>query len=205
MENNFWMEILVVLAVLCGPFIGIAAQSNIDLRKQAKERKLDVFKTLMATRATPLSREHVSALNRIDTEFSGTKDKKVREAWNTLLDHFGNAPNPPPIPSIPSAQATSAESEIYEQENQWYQSAFARWNERIVDLRTSLLKEMGAVLDYDFDEVHIKKAAYNPKLYLDMEMVQQSLIQASNEVFTGKRPLPMFIVNWPEQQGDGDG
>ena len=195
------MEFLVLIAILVGPFLGIWAQSKLENRRQSKQRKLDIFKTLMATRGTPLSPEHVGALNRIDMEFHGRKEKMVRNAWNTLLNHFGEFPKPP---SLPAAQATQAEHEKYEQEKQSYDFASAQWAERAVGLRISLLREMGNLLEYDFDEVHIKKAAYNPKLHEELEITQRSFLEAANEVFTGKRWLPMFIVNWPEQQGGGD-
>jgi len=201
LENNIGMEILVVLAILAGPFIGIWAQSRIDKRRQSKERKLDVFKTLMATRATPLSQEHVRALNRIDMEFFGRKEKKVRNAWNTLLDHFGEGPTHPPEPAEGISPVNLKKHHL---ELQKYDNDFARWLERTGSLRTKLLKEMGASPGYDFGEVHIRKAAYNPRLHDDIEMTQLSVIKAINDVFTRKRSLPMDIVNWPEQKSDGD-
>lgn len=194
------MEILVVLAILAGPFIGIWAQSKIDKRRQSRERKLDVFKTLMATRATPLSQEHVRALNRIDMEFVGRKERKVRNTWNTLLDHFGEGPT---HPLEPAEGASPANWEQYRLDLQKYDIDFARWLERTGNLRTTLLKEMGASLGYDFGEVHIRKAAYNPRLHEDIEMTQLSVLRAINDVFTRKRSLPMDIVNWPEQKGGG--
>ena len=94
------MEILVLIAIVGGPFLGIWAQGKLDEKRQAKERKLDIFKTLMATRATPLSPEHVRALNRIDLEFNGGKEKEVQSAWNALVTHFGEGPKlPVPPPS----------------------------------------------------------------------------------------------------------
>ncbi|MDP2815120.1 MAG: hypothetical protein Q8O19_00395, partial [Rectinemataceae bacterium] len=53
-------------------------------------RKMHVFSTLMATRATTLSPLHVEALNRIDIEFY--KDRKVKDAWKALLDGFESYP-----------------------------------------------------------------------------------------------------------------
>ena len=198
MGNSIGMEILVILAILAGPFIGIWAQGKLENRKQAKERKLEIFKTLMANRATPLSPDFVGALNRIDIEFVGEKEKEVTSAWNSLLNHFGEGPNPP---SFPPAKASQAEREQYERESRIYENAFARWIERADELRTKLLKEMSAQLGYNFDEVHIRKAAYNPRLHGELEMTQQSLLKAVDEVFAGKRPLPMFITNWAGQQG----
>ena len=196
------MEFLVLIAILIGPFLGIWANDKLGERKQAKERKLDIFKTLMATRATPLSPEYVRALNRIDMEFVGGKDDKVQRAWNALLTHFGEGPNPP---NLPATDASEVERKKHEKEYQTFEIAFVQWSKDTDDLRTKLLKEMGARLGYDFDDVHIRKAAYNPKLHGDIEMTQRSFLEAANEVFTWKRSLPMFIVNWPGQQsGDDD-
>ncbi len=201
LENNIGMEILVILAILAGPFIGIWAQNALDKRRQSKERKLDVFKTLMATRAASLSEEHVHALNRIDIEFNGAKEKEVRNAWSTLLDHFGESPKQPTVPGAGSSQA---ERDQYEKEQLKYNGDFARWIERMYDLRTKLLLEMGTLLDYDFNEVHIRKGAYNPRWLEETGMTAQSALVAANEVFTGQRWLPMYIVNWPEQEGGGN-
>ena len=147
------------------------------------------------TRATPLSQEHVRALNRIDIEFDDSK--KVRDAWNTLLNHFGEGPTQPPAPA---AGASKAAREEYERDQLKYSSDFARWIERVHDLRTKLLMEMGALLHYDFNEVHIKKGTYNPRWQEDLETEARSILKAANEVFTGKRWLPMYIVNWPQQE-----
>lgn len=195
MNSNFVMEILVFCAILGGPFLGIWAQGRLEAKRQAKDRKLDVFKTLMATRATPLSQEHVHALNRIDIEFRDSK--KVRNAWNILLNHFGESPTPP---SVPAAQASRAEREQYERDQLKYSGDFARWIERVHDLRTKLLMEMGALLDYEFNEVHVRKGTYNPRWQEDLEMEGRSFLKAANEVFTGQRWLPMYIVNWPQQE-----
>ena len=69
----------------CGRHLSLAIWANGKLKdtisKSTYQRKLDIFKTLMATRATPLARTHVESLNRIDIEFTGIKEKKVREAW----------------------------------------------------------------------------------------------------------------------------
>ena len=115
----------------------------------------------MATRAIPLSPDHVRALNRIDVEFVVQKHKEVTAARNALLNHFGECPNPP---SLPTADAAENERERYEHDNRAFENALARWIERTDEFRTGLLKEMGVVLGYDFDEVNIRKATYGAKL-----------------------------------------
>ena len=80
-------DLLMVLAVLLSPLIAVQVTRYLDNKKEARERQLWIFKTLMATRASSLSPHHVEALNRIDLEFKAQtkKDKDVIEAWKVYL------------------------------------------------------------------------------------------------------------------------
>ena len=196
------MDFLVLCAIVGGPFLGIWAHGKLDLGKQAYERKLDIFKTLMTTRATPLSTQHVEALNRIDIEFVGSKGKKVRDAWKVLLDHFDNGPTAPPIPKVDAPQQVQ---EDYNEALRQYGNNLGRWVRHGDELRTNLLIQMGAFFDYDFDEVQIRKAAYSPKLHGDIENMQRSFLEMANEVLSGNRSLPMYVTNWPEHEAEQGG
>ena len=79
MAMDYGMEILTIIAILIGPFLGIYVYGKIEDRKHAYNRKLDVYKTLMATRGTQLSPDYVNALNRIDVEFTADDEKAVRD------------------------------------------------------------------------------------------------------------------------------
>lgn len=68
-------EIIMVLAVFLGPVVAVRLTRFLDDRKEVRERKLWIFKTLMATRAYTLAQTHVEALNRIDLEFEPTIQK----------------------------------------------------------------------------------------------------------------------------------
>ena len=85
-------DALIILATLLGPIIAVQVTRYVDNQNEVKGRKLQVFKTLMATRAYTLSPAHVEALNRIDLEFSNDKpsEKKVIEVWKQYLDHLGD-------------------------------------------------------------------------------------------------------------------
>ena len=63
---------LMIIAILIAPFLAVFAQRQIDLWREQRQRKLWVFKTLMATRGRTLSPEHVQALNMIELEFKKT-------------------------------------------------------------------------------------------------------------------------------------
>ena len=79
-------QLLTILAILIGPIISIQIQKFLDNRKENKRLKIDIFQTLMATRGTHASFEHVRALNMIDLVYY--KDVPVISAWGRYLDNF---------------------------------------------------------------------------------------------------------------------
>src|SRR5580704_11566902 len=82
-------DILTIVALIMGPVLAVQAQKVIDRAREGKNRRLWVFKTLMATRHATLSIDHVSALNRIDLEFVDNKKyHKVLEAWRQYFDNL---------------------------------------------------------------------------------------------------------------------
>ena len=80
--------IVSIVAIILSPIIALRVQTALEKRRDATNRKLAIFKTLMTYRATPLSPYFVQALNLIDVEFSANSEKPVREAWKVLLDHL---------------------------------------------------------------------------------------------------------------------
>ena len=84
--------VISIAAIILGPILAVQAQKYIELRRDIRSRKLQIFRTLMATRATTLAPLHVEALNLIDIEFDAKKkkDKRVVDAWKLYLDHLGD-------------------------------------------------------------------------------------------------------------------
>jgi hypothetical protein len=64
---------LIIVATLVGPIVAVQVTRHLDKQKETRDRKLIIFKTLMATRQYNLSMEHVQSLNSIDLEFSSKK------------------------------------------------------------------------------------------------------------------------------------
>lgn len=69
-----------ILAILLAPIIALQISSWLNKKCELEKRKLDVFRSLMATRAAGLSPIHVEALNKIDIEFS-QDDKKTKAVF----------------------------------------------------------------------------------------------------------------------------
>src|SRR5690242_5264512 len=83
-----WFDWITVFALIAGPVSALYIQRWLDSRREKREKKLKVFKTLMTYRAQRLNPEFVQALNMIEMEFSDKAEKPVRDAWKVLLDHF---------------------------------------------------------------------------------------------------------------------
>ncbi len=175
-----------IAAIYYGPISALKIQRKLDEEREARNRKLYIFKTLMSNRATPMSPLYVQALNLIDVEFTANNDKEkgVRNAWKELLDLYVNF----------KTTANAAD--------------------KADDLRAALLAAMGKSLGYDFDKVYLKKGVYYPEFLGNVEMEQHSLRHQILELLdgTGKRKLPiaMFeqkfpdLIDEPENKGAGE-
>lgn len=161
-------EILIISATALSPLIAVQVTRFLDDRNETRGRKLQIFKTLMATRAYTLAPAHVEALNRIDLEFR-TKDRKEKAAldvWQQYLDHLGNK----------TMQVDA-------------------WADRRIDLLVDLLHAMGNSLGYDFNKTQIKNGTYAPIAHGRIEDEQEKLRQLTIELLDGKRVLPMHVTN----------
>jgi hypothetical protein len=166
-------DLLTILAILTAPIIALQIQKYIEGRKEIRERKMQIFRTLMATRATRLDVKHIEALNMIDIEFF--KNKKITEAWKLLLDNFANYP-----------QNSNEEN---------YKSKLSSCTEKSDVLFVDLLSEIAKSLDYKFDKVHLKRNIYIPKGQANIIMDQEFMRHAFVEVLLGKRSIPIEISN----------
>jgi hypothetical protein len=174
------LGIITIIAIILGPIAALEVQRRLDKGREAKNRKLWIFKTLMSFRATALAPQFVQALNLIDVEFDNKneQEKAVRTAWKILLDHFGELAKPNQPADI---------------------------NEKTATLTTNLLIAMGKSLGYDFDEVQIKKGAYYPMGLGNVEQEQHAVRRGILDVLQGRRRVPVGIfedrfpeINLPE-------
>ncbi len=163
---------IMILAVFLGPITAVQLTRFLDSRTAAKQRKLDIFKTLMSTRQYTTNWDHVMTLNRIDLEFSSknSKEKSVVEAWKAYLDLLSDKSMTP-----------------------------EQWGTKRLDLLVDLLHKMSIVLDYDFDKTHIKNSSYSPVAHGNIDTQQNAIRQGLLEVLEGKKTVQMEITNWPQQ------
>ncbi len=163
---------VMVLAVVLAPVIAVQVQKFLEHYRERHVRKLDIFKTLMATRFGSLTQEHVQALNMIDIEFYGRKHKNVTGAWKTYLDHLGD----------------------YPKNND---HAAAVWTEKRAELLAALLMEMGKTLGYSFDVVHVKKGIYYPQALGKLEDQSHLLREGLLHLLYGNSAIKMEVTHLP--------
>jgi hypothetical protein len=177
------LSIISIYAIYNGPIAALKMQRKLDEEREARNRKFQLFKTMMSYRVTRLSPPYVQALNLIDVEFTGDdeKAKAVRERWKELRDVYNNyktTPNP---------------------------------EEKSTDLNAALLAAIGEALGYHFDKVYLKRGGYYPEFLGNVEVEQHSLRRQLLELIdgTGKRKLPIAMfeqkfpdVKPPEPKGD---
>ena len=171
----------MILAVILGPILAVQTQKWIESWRADNERKKWIFKTLMATRGTPVSPTHVQALNMIELEFSikDPQEKAVLEAWRVYLDHLSSGPT--------------------KLQDQDYHILLDTWSSKSRDFLVDLLHTMGKVLKYDFDKVQLKKGAYTPQGHAEIEFEQAILRKGTIDILAGRRALPVEIKQ-PKQQ-----
>jgi hypothetical protein len=180
-------DILMIGAVILAPVIAVQVDKYLEKKRNKKERKLNIFKTLMATRGRALDPRHVEALNMIDLEFDG--EKPVTDAWKAYLDHLIN------MPKYPTTEGKNEEEK--KSEKTIYDSQMTSWGNQRENYLADLLYTMGNSLDYEFDKTHIKRSIYSPQGHADIENEQQFLRKALIELLMGRLTLPVETITNP--------
>jgi len=166
--NSILYGIISIFAIIIGPILAIQLQKYLEKKSEVKYRKIQIFKTLMSTRAARLSNDHIRALNSIDLEFNDTKkDAKVITAWKEYFDH------------LCQASSDEAQNRI--------------WITKSDEFFTELLYQMGISLGYNFDKVLIKRNVYSPKGLLEYDAQNFSLRENALKVLKGENIIAVKL------------
>ena len=162
------MTILTILAIIIGPIVALWIQRYIEKRREQRNRKLVLFKEMMATRASRTSRRHVDALNTIRVEFSeggGAGNKRVLKTWKLYLDHLGNT------------------------SDTWSPDQTQRWEDQGLKLLIDLLFEMSRSLQYNFDKVALENEIYAPRGHRQDDEDELALRKQVLDITAGRSPI----------------
>lgn len=158
------ISITTIVAVLLGPIFAVVVTRFIDNHREVRARKMEIFRTLMRTRMTPIHYEHVAALNLIEIEFAS--ESKVIEAWRGYLNALGEA--------LPPADDHAGHAAIRKKRD---------------SLLTKLIHEIAKVLNFEVEQLDILGGNYIPQGWNDDEWGQRLVRQGLLEVLHGRRPL----------------
>lgn len=157
-------EWLTIIAIIVGPIAAWLLSHFITLSKEERERKMNIFRTLMATRSPYLRfrLEHVGVLNTIPVEFDG--NEKLLKAWDAYLFEMNSHDN---------------------NEELW-----RRREERFFDL----LYEISKTIGYKHDKEFLKNTTYAPSGYGDELEDWLKVRKWLAEIADKKRSLPIEII-----------
>ncbi|MDO6413437.1 hypothetical protein Q4F19_03490 [Sphingomonas sp. BIUV-7] len=163
-------DLAIILATLLGPILAIQAQKWLERSKAVKDRRLTIFRTLMATRATRISPQHVEALNAVPVDFYGPDKPRLRaitDDWQSYMDLLND---------------TSMNSDA---------GSIARGNALV-----AMLRKIANLLGYNFNESDIKRV-YHPEGLVTTELEHAAIRRGIVRMFAGEISLPMSVKEFP--------
>lgn len=182
----FTVEILTIAALLLGPLLAVCVGRNLDDRRLKRERRMDVFRSLMRTRRDNLSFDHVSALNLLEVEFQS--DRKVIDAWKDYLDYLCQDHGRTHDEKL-SDDMSEPERQIRDE----------RRDSRIMverqELLIKLLRVMAQTLDHEVEVPSIFKSGYSPRGWAEIENQQAITRQFVVDLYYGRRGLPVCPID----------
>ena len=163
-------DLAIVAATLFGPILAVQAQKWIERERDRNQRRINIFRVLMTTRAAILSPAHVEALNVVPIEFYGKKPSfvEVVDAWKAYIDYLYK--------------------DIIDNKS---------WAEKRVELLNIMLTKMASALGYKFNSVEISRELYSPKGHAAIEGDQEIIRKGLAKVVRGEMALPMAVTSFP--------
>jgi uncharacterized protein DUF6680 len=129
----------VVLATAAGPIGAVLITFWRERHATIRNRRLEIFRVLMATRQIPISREHVNALNLIEVDFYACEN--VQREWSAYKAHLN---------VLGAAE-----------DNQWREQ-----KERLL---ANLLFQMARTLRFNIPAMEIFKGGYAPVGWINLQ------------------------------------
>jgi hypothetical protein len=165
---------LEIVAIGASPLFALRVSSELDRRRDERNRKMYALTILMATRHSPFADERIRVLNTIDILFYD--DEKVREARRNLMIALGKSDGLKPDGS-PSEELA------------------AEWNARQWDLVSVMATALKVnVTEADFKLGYLPKALNDmmAQQYLGLEMNRSLIMFARNSLGLPWQPKALF-------------
>ena len=172
MTTDQWILIATIGAILLSPLFALFITNKVSEWREARARRYQVLRDLMATRRSRLDSAHVAALNLVELEFY--KKSQVRAAYKEYVRHL----------STPAPDGEQAQHAFFEDREALF---------------GELLFEIASDLGYSFDKADLSRLGYQPAAFADHfenQMVNANLLRA---ILEGRRALP--ISNFIQDEG----
>lgn len=168
MSAEFW---ITTAAIVVGPIFAVLITYKLQRSNDQQQRRLAVFRSLMATRKTQLSPERVQALNLVEVEFYGKSS--VLAKFKSLI-------------------------ETYNDQQRWRSTDVAvlkAVNQEVDDRTVQLLDEMGKVLGYRLASLELLRGGYYPEAFSQLEYQQQQIREFLVGLNSGQKVVPTAVVD----------
>jgi hypothetical protein len=155
----------MILAIIVGPIAAVTITECLRKRQDERNRKIFIFRTLMATRSAPLASSHIEALNLIEVEFQSSrrKEKSVLDCWRLYVTHLNDRNYPKEL-----------------------------WQTKRGELLIDLLYAISVFLRYSYDKADIKNYAYYPVGYEDADFDNFQTRKLWLKILQGEQPFPVW-------------
>jgi hypothetical protein len=167
---------LLIAATVAGPILAVQAQKWVERATENRRRRLWIFETIMANRATRLADENIRALNQIDLVFRRQRDRAVISAWRSLFGELtqglGNAANP-------DGAIVNA------------------WNNRCNELYVALESAMSTALGFSFTDEELRRGIYYPRGHVEREQAQLAILHNLKRLLIGETAINMNVKEFP--------
>ena len=160
-------DVIMVFATLLSPVIALGVLALVARKRATTDRRVEIFRTLMRTRAQATSTEYVDALNAIDVEFQGSS-RRLRDilaAWHQYQNWMDQPVTQP------------------------------AWEVERRRLLTDLLFQMSEYLGYNIDRAIIGKLGYSPVVHGNKENDETTIRRELAKILSGQTSLPIFFTN----------
>jgi hypothetical protein len=155
----------VVLATAAGPIGAVLITFWRERRASLRSRRLQIFRTLMATRQIPIFSEHVNSLNLIEVDFYGCKN--VQKEWIAYKSHLFSL-----APGVVEDDA---------------------WRDKKERLLANLLCQMARTLRYNIPAMDIFRGGYAPRGWLHLQNRLNEALEYVHDLASVNKALPMWL------------
>ena len=179
-------NLLTLIAILVGPIAAVIVTRHIDAKRDNRNRKMEIFRTLMRTRRQPTSIQHVEALNLVEIEFSDCE--QIKQAFTVLFEHFATQ-----HPRLPTEEVNDA-MELNEviRRNSAFDTRIH--NDRQAQL-ARLLHAIAKELKFSIEQLEIFEGGYRPQGWADLELDERVIRKYVTDLYLGRRTVPVTVFD----------